>query len=553
MKISAYIYESTELPGTIKSALKSSLGNKSSKNSQKLTTTTTLDSENALSNKARNKALKELRTGKIELNVCVEVGNEWDWHVLQYKREQDRIYRKNQLKKKLSGTYTGPVEIIEFPLSIKIAKLTLFDLKSVHMFKNNRPYVELSCGNSSFSTDVQNNVVDSAVYDLSWEFTLVSENANLIFVIRSERVTIGRFIVNGASLIALQRNKANYAEVSGDIMLGSEYTGKITLSVKLYLDNFNTSVTDIGSVQENYSDLASVQTSMSTLFNPTTPLNVTNVVNAGANAAFNATLDTTVNKTTNTSTHNTTQHSNLNNTATATNNTNPNKTIYGNVALPAMCEVHSIELAELVKINKFKVNSPQCILTCGHYSNTTIPVPHAGSKAAWKKMQNWLFPVFDKCHIEIKVYSSYEYVGSIVLRAMELVTLSRDQQGMQTIYKDLHNGSDVCGKIRLVLSYTLEGRSYTVGKNIEKLARAVLQEPLISGYSSLPLGNTIASINESVNDNITYQGVPGSIVLGDSREVAEADYPLRMTVTDIIGKLSYPYSNDDTFFVDFVI
>jgi len=175
MKISAYIYESTELPGTIKSALKSSLGNKSSKNSQKLPTTANLDSENALSNKARNKALQELRTGKIELNVCVEVGNEWDWHVLQYKREQDRIHRKNQLKKKLSGTYTGPAESIEFPLSIKIAKLTLFDLKSVHMFKNNRPYVELSCGNSNFSTDVQNNVVDSAVYDLSWEFTLVSE------------------------------------------------------------------------------------------------------------------------------------------------------------------------------------------------------------------------------------------------------------------------------------------------------------------------------------------------------------------------------------------
>lgn len=136
----------------------------------------------------------------------------------------------------------------------------------------------------------------------------------------------------------------------------------------------------------------------------------------------------------------------------------------------------------------------------------------------------------------MKIFLGFQDLGVLVLRAAELVSLPRDSHGRQYITKDIHNGIDVCGKIRLVLSYTLEGQSYTVGRQLEKLQKAAYREPHIAGYGDLPLSNTIATYNDTVQSASVYNNVGGSIVLEDSKGVAQNTYPFRMCVTDIIGK-----------------
>lgn len=409
------------------------------------------------------------------MDIFAELGSEWDWHVAQYKKEQDRIYTKQHAIKKFSRTFQGEEDVPSFPLAITITGLTLLDLKSMHRLKNNRPYVELSCGTTQERTSVMENVLDSCTWqDVRWRVTLVSENANLIFLVFSEKLPMGRFILSGDELMRLHRNKHSCTEVMGDVKLDEEFTGKISFRCKLHAS------TDASTLLSS----ASYTEGSIALDDPSVTADYSQ-----------------------------------------------------DVKLPAVVTLHSVELAELPAVSSLKANSPQVVLTCGHFSSTTVPKMNSGSAAAWDSM-GVSFPVQDKLHIEWKVFSGFVELGTMVLRAAELVKIARDgRSGAQVITRDLHNGKDVCGKVRVVLTYSLEGRNYTVGKQLAKLQQLAYKEPTIAGYGALPLSESVSSINETTEVVVDrYSSVAGSVLLQDSKAVDPSLFPLRLTVTDILGK-----------------
>jgi hypothetical protein len=411
------------------------------------------------------------RCGAIEVDFFAELGNEWDWHVTQYKKEQDRLHKKAHTIKKFSRTFQGEDGAISFPLPITIIGMTLLDLKSMHMMKKNRPYVELSCGTAQERTSVMENVLDSCAWDdVRWKVTLVSENANLIFMVHSEKVPMGRFIIDGQELSRLHRNKYNIVEVAGDVKLGEEFTGKMSFKCKLHVNGDGSTFRSGASV--------------------------------GGDTIETNDVDMDYTK---------------------------------DVVLPCVVTLHAVELTELPQVNKMKANSPQVVLTCGYFSSTTLPASNAGASAGWYDM-DVSFPIQDKLHIEWKVFSSFVEVGTMVLRAAELIKLPRDQQGMQIVIKDLHNGKDVCGKVRVALSYSLEGRTYTVGKQLTRLQQLAYREPTIAGYGNLPLSDHISSINETTEAVVDkYSSVAGNVLFVDSRSIDTNGYPFRFTVTDIVA------------------
>jgi hypothetical protein len=197
--------------------------------------------------------------------------------------------------------------------------------------------------------------------------------------------------------------------------------------------------------------------------------------------------------------------------------------------------LHAIELTELPQVNPLKANSPQVVVTCGYFSSTTRPASNAGHTALWTEM-DVNFPIQDKLHIEWKVFSAFTEIGTMVLRAAELTKIPRDRNGVQIITRDLHNGKDVCGKVSVALSYSLEGRSYTVGKQLAKLQQQAYKEPTIAGYGNLPLSESINSMNETTEVVLDrFNSVAGNVLYYDSRSITAESYPFRFTVTDIIA------------------
>lgn len=415
---------------------------------------------------------REDHCGSFEADVFIEHGNEWDWHVTQYKKEQDRLYVKQHSIKKFSQTFHGEETEIMFPLAITISKLALLDMKAMHLLKRNRPYVELSCGNTQQRSSVQDNVLDYCAWDdVRWKVTLVSENANLIFLVYSEKVSMGRFVLTGGELARLHRNKDNIVEVTGDVVLNSQFTAKITFQCKLH-----------------------ASTDASTFLST-------------ASARDDLTLP----------------------------DVGPEVDYSKDVQLPCVITLHAVELSELPQVNQLRANSPQVVLTCGHFSSTTLSIINAGSSALWTDM-NVSFPIMDKLHVEWKVFSSFVEIGSMVLRAMELVKAPRDRNGVQIITRDLVNGKDVCGKITVAVSYALEGRSYTVGKQLTKLQQQAYKEPTVGGYGHLPLSGSISNINETAEVVVDkYNTVAGKTIFQDSRTIQDSEYPFRFTVTDIVA------------------
>jgi hypothetical protein len=415
---------------------------------------------------------RDEKCGAFEADLFIEHGNEWDWQVTQYKKEQDRLYTKQHTIKKFSQTFRGAELEITFPLAITITKLALLDMKSMHLLKRNRPYIELSCGTTQQRSSVQENVEDSCTWDdVRWKVTLVSENANLIFLVYSEKASMGRFILTGDELTRLHRNKDNVVDVVGDVTLGAEFTAKISFQCKLHASPDSSTFCTTLSVGDDSTYVEEV----------------------------------------------------------------PEVDYSQDVKLPCVITLHAVELTELPQMNKLRANSPQVVLTCGHFSSTTLSAINAGSSALWTEM-DVSFPIQDKLHIEWKVFSSFVEIGSMVLRAAELVKIPRDQNGVQIITRDLHNGTDVCGKISVALSYSLEGRTYTVGKLLTKLQQQAYKEPTIAGYGTLPLSDQISSLNETTEVVLDkYSSVAGNTMFQDSRSIVDGDYPFRFTVTDIVA------------------
>lgn len=184
-------------------------------------------------------------SGHIEIQLFIERGQEWDWHVFNY---QMKVKKEDELKavmSKYSKTMRHPEDTtIVYPLRISLRSISIFDLKNVHIFQRNRPYVVFNCGSITrrvreYDDDEVDNSGCYAWSELSWDAQLVSETSNIIFIAYSGTSLIGRFSVSCEELLRSQRSNSNNVELHGDFYSGSELTGKMVATVNLKIKSNN--------------------------------------------------------------------------------------------------------------------------------------------------------------------------------------------------------------------------------------------------------------------------------------------------------------------------
>ena len=178
-------------------------------------------------------------SGHIEIQLFIERGQEWDWHVFEYQMKVKKEEELNAVMKKYSKTMRHPEDTsIVYPLRITLQAISIFDLKNVHIFQRNRPYVVFNCGSITRRVrEHDDDEIDHTGYyawnELSWDAQLVSETSNIIFIAYSGTTLIGRFSISCEELLRLQRLGSNDVELHGDFYAGSELTGKMLATINL--------------------------------------------------------------------------------------------------------------------------------------------------------------------------------------------------------------------------------------------------------------------------------------------------------------------------------
>jgi len=442
-------------------------------------------------------------TGSIELNLIVEKGKEWDWYVDQYQQEQQALKLRKDTIERFSSHFRGvDPDKIRFPLSITIITISVFDLKAVHLLVRNRPYVELSCGSvQEVTTVVDDRNADcssSSVWnDVGWRVNLVSKRANLIFTACSNGVTIGRFAISGKDLIALHRNVESMVEVYGDLKSNNSFTGKISFICRVHLPASDDDDDDDDAVAD---------------------LNPTNVNNSFLSAS-------------------------------STYSSNTNVVGHGFVQLPAEVNLLGIEIDDLPLSNMFLAMhaAPQVSLTCGDFSRVTAPFDKfvSGRKATWYGLK-WSFPISDRLTIDLSVMNHSKVICGKVIRAKELLNFDKDINGRYVVEHELHDGKRLCGRVKLIISYRLEGSVYEVNKLFIDLANSVEKSKFRD--ETLPISADIDRYNQTIEsilndadpfDRKSSLFLQDSDALVDPRAAAASAssvvHHLKMIITDVVA------------------
>jgi len=434
----------------------------------------------------------------------VEKGKEWDWYVDQYQKEQQALKLKNDTIERFSSRFRGiNPDKIRFPLGITITTISAFDLKAVHMLARNRPYVELNCGSVEAVTTIDEGNADNCVWnDVGWKVNLVSKRANLIFVAYSNGIAIGRFAISGKDLVALHRNVESMVEVCGDLTSKNIFTGKISFNCTVHLpviaadDDFNGRSKD----------------------------DVVDKMGAGVGLSSQGQLDLSF--------------LSANSAYSSSNQTNA--VGHGFVQLPAEVNLLGIEVYDLPLSNMFQTHALQVALTCGDFSRITLPLDKfvSGRKATWYGLK-WDFPISDRLTIELTVKDNSKVICGKVIRANELLNFDKDTNGRQVIEHALHDGRKLCGKVKLIVSYRLEGSVYEVNKLFVDLANSVEKSKFLD--ETLPISADIDRYNQTIESILNHADPfdrKSSLFLQDSDALIDPSasvHHLKMIITDIVA------------------
>jgi len=174
-------------------------------------------------------------TGHVSIKFLMELGDEYDWYAHKYQRDLIEKRKIRKLKKRLlMKTMAEAPPIISFPLDLRISDIRIFELETVHLLVNNSPYVVLDCGRFSQKTPVREFAGSEADWkNLDWKLTLTSERSNIICIVTSGTMTIGRFAINGDTLASLPRSRTGRVEIAGVLTTSKGQSGKITMQCQI--------------------------------------------------------------------------------------------------------------------------------------------------------------------------------------------------------------------------------------------------------------------------------------------------------------------------------
>jgi hypothetical protein len=114
---------------------------------------------------------------QIKLFCRLDLGDEWDWVILAYRRKIYGIERQKQLarrerklkkieeeklrekEEKRRALMLSPDYKIRFPAILIVQAISLYDLLNVHQIGSNSPFVMIESGSVSFSTQVIDDII----------------------------------------------------------------------------------------------------------------------------------------------------------------------------------------------------------------------------------------------------------------------------------------------------------------------------------------------------------------------------------------------------------
>lgn len=426
-------------------------------------------------------------TGRVYIKFFIELGEEWDWFVFKWNQKENHKNNLLNTIKKFSKTKVNKEMRICFPLRVEILSISVFDLPNVHIFGGNKPYVVVNCGSVYEKTNALVDQNDSYNWsNLFYEIHLVSDKANIIFIVYSKSLLIGRYSINGEELLQLSRTTDGLVSIFGDLLVtngSNNFTNSLDSTEKVVVGKISIQL------QMDIED------------------NLERQLNSNGDKIEPVKLS---------------KH----------------------IQLPTFVHVNKITVTELPSINILVKNSPQIQIACGNWEDMSRILQFAGQDGTWNGL-NWEFPMNNEMKITLKIISDEEEIGYATILPTDIMSISRsiNSHGNYLINKDIIDGKTFCGRIWIELSFPNNGDIVGVNRAITDLINKKKEnDNLYLGYSQLP-GH--ASPDKYRSTDISVISKTSSELVTETRKNTNADddtttlsyrkkYPIRITITNII-------------------
>eukprot|EP01038_Epipyxis_sp_PR26KG_P005825 gene5825-8032_t len=490
--------------------------------------------------------------GKLKGLFFVELGQEWDWFVLDYKKKEKIKSMKKEQMKHLSRTLpfdersqyglykltsefdeTNPLNSL-FPFQIIFNSILLFDTKSIHFLVSLQPNIILTCGNiinkTTTKTQPSDKLANSYLYkNLQWKTSIMNPNNNLIFLVYSRNVLLGRFAISGLELVNLSRSNNGDVDIFGQLTIENnqnklkEVTGKLKICCNLDVE---ASMVDIRQVNNQIIQLNPFQNKKKQLSNQDEDVMSLNNSTIISNQQFDNIL------------------SNLPGRVRLINielidlfNININNTILSKLSVSTKCgdfmnltnEInYSSEIIDSTFLlqknhNDTMINDQEQMIgdsavdmrisatSAVALKNDKLISTNIITPNKWINL-NYIFPIKFKMNIILKVFLNKQEIGEVIIKASELVEHSTDYHHHAILLKDIYNGNIVIGRIKIIIQLDHQGDVEFIQELFKKLknesiANAANKSKLMSGYSTFQYHVDPLTLKHHVADIKTEQNV----------------------------------------------
>jgi len=310
---------------------------------------------------------------------------------------------------------------------IRVVSIACADLKQAQMFNTNSPHVVMTCHNWKKTTDVQVDGGLSAKWNrLPWKLVM-DKFYPLLVEVNSERNLIGMVQFTLDELRSAETDSNGFKEIIRQLNDGSTFSGRIR--IMLYVQDMSALVD-----QNTYHvDIPGLPYDVDDESDELDQRGARDDIYAKAKKPAHSGLALS---------------SNL---------------IKGCISYcPFVMRVMEAGIFDTKKCDRIKPNSLSLSAACGSWGGSTFQVKNSGSDAYWVGMSStWRFIVEDNAVLHLNVWSRESFVGTVDLKAKDIMGYPIDPDGSTEILLVLKDEGKSTGRLRLncVFEYYRKGEN----------------------------------------------------------------------------------------------
>ncbi len=308
---------------------------------------------------------------------------------------------------------------------IRIVSIACADLKPINTFNLNSPHCVLTCHDWKKTTDVQVDAGLAAKWNrLPWKLVM-NKFYPLLVEVKSERDLIGMVQFTLDELRNAETDERGFKEIIRQLTDGSTFSGRIRML--LYMVDMlptadqNTFHAEVPGLRyDDEEDAANAARARGEIYSK-----LSKPAHAGLELSSNL--------------------------------------IKGSITFcPFVMRVMEAGVFDTKKCHPFKPNSLSLNAACGAWGGSTFQVKNCGSDAYWVGMNNtWRFVVEDTSVLRLNVWSKDIFVGTVDVKAKEIMAYPIDPDGNTEIMLALKDEGKTTGRLRLncVFEYFRKGEN----------------------------------------------------------------------------------------------